>query len=300
MQDSGQATRAHSTRSVTRLTRVAHTVSPLQDQPVTRERRVKPTNGSIQHDLGLSNKDQYEDFYTLVSRIIQSQGFRNATFLGRLAKMKATKDILNAVTTNEAAARKFRDTVARLETALGQDAFQKMVYRICANARRRERHHLSQGTQKDGESAIHSRAEIPKRGGKDHTVIGAVSVDSVFDSTWETMVSITRKDGTHSAVSRLCELLRGYPWTRYSSSTRINDLDMEKFIEILESEHGFDRDIDCLAFDHQALNSRSIIGNQRQWLAVISDNLIKSEWLKFFVVPRPDLPISPIRNRVIQ
>jgi len=101
------------------------------------------------------------------------------------------------------------------------------------------------------------------------------------------MFSITRKDGTFRALCRPCELTRGWPHGSACERPTIDDLDFERFMSIIESEHAFDRKSDSLGWRGEGSGSseeQSMIDNDRQWKTVMAHLVRQGKPLKFMIV----------------
>ena len=245
---------------------------------------------SIKRGLGLED-GKYREFYTIMERIITRRGWIGNTFRSISEKETVYSELSTLVLASQDTNDRFPAVVERMRTPTGQAAFQGLVCKICTNFRRRSkqqiphRHDVPVPNARDLDATAPSRDDSAECNGKNKQSPPAAEI-------WQGMVSITRKDGELKALCRPCELARGWSKGLDYNSAGIDDLDFERFISILEGDHGFNRNSDSLTWEEspkKRFKQPSTIDNDRQWKAVIAHMIRQGHALNFLMVTRDDV-----------
>ncbi|KAK5132761.1 hypothetical protein LTR08_008646 [Meristemomyces frigidus] len=206
-----------------------------------------------------------------------ARGWIANTYRSISAKEEVHLELWTLVIAPHGISERFVPTVVRMRTSEGHTAFQRLVYKISSNFRRRTKQHPREAA-----------AAAPAQTAGDMLSPRLAATPQSLPS--DSMVSVTRKNGEFKALCRPGELARGWHNGAASSYIAIDDLDFERFLMILEDDHAFDRQVDRLGwkggYTELASRQTSTIDNERQWKAVIADLLQGGLALNFVVLER--------------
>lgn len=190
---------------------------------------------------------------------------------------------------------RFPATTDTVRTANGQAALGRLVYKICSNFRRRTKQQQSLSTDGTSPTSSDGTGHLLEPPGafwrclqdshsKNHHPSGDILLGA---SIGQSMLSVTRSDGRLKILCRLCEVARGWPDTVLGECNSVDDLDFERLLDILESDHGFRRGKDQLGWTENATEKGEmprLIENARQWKAVLSHMLQRASPLVFTIL----------------
>ena len=279
---------AYSTNKVVRCNPqiLRHIARHSPPKPGPRGVKSQHSNDSIIHELGLTEQT-YRDFYIFVEQLVTQSGWIGNTFKSPSARDPVIKG-MTAQLKQPGMLKQFSGTVDRLRTAAGQQAFLTIVYRICANYRRRKRlvAHRAQTTPPQDASNLH----VEGTASTDGTVEKDRSAQSMSvrqpqggEGWWKDMISVIATDGALKPLCRPCELV-----VKHGQHGIIDELDYNQFVRILKAEHGYVSGLHRLTWDVGSAQSSirpSTIDNARQWKAVIARMSNRGQELTFRLLP---------------
>jgi len=262
--------------------------TPYSQTKTTRRVRDRSLAQTIKQVLQLDDKE-YTNFYAFVATIFKTSRLAGTNFSTIERKNYIRVEVFSSVLERCNHQGRFGDTARIMQTDAGREAFQKLVYRINANMKRRnDREH--KGMQDDANGDILCRAaDTPSTGGSDeHERDGAAYEPRLFDKGTQYRIEVddaiwvTLKTGVYKAVCLASDIAKeslGIPVAFYSPG----DLLLSGLEDLLTLQYGFDRKFEHLELD-QEQEKPAMIEGQGDWERLLMIRCRQGKSLKFLVV----------------
>jgi hypothetical protein len=246
---------------------------------------------TIKRTLRLDDQ-RYTDFYALVEDTFTASRSAKTRFSTIKGKNHVKVELFSAVLKRCDGNPMFPETARLLQTDEGRAAFQKLVYRINANLKRRGGRERRRAPTGDAAAASGSAATVTSDVRSEHqdSEGGAYQQEeetgfhcparkqqiSAVDLVW-----VTFKNGDYKAVCHTADIAReDIPRTAFYSP---DQLLLSRLETLLYTKYGFDQRVDHLKLD-QEHDRPAVVDSQGDWEILISFRCRQEKLLKFIVV----------------
>lgn len=250
----------------------------------------QPRLQSIKAALKL-NDTEYKDFSAHVETLLYAKGIVDLKLSSAAQRHNMQARIAKMLAESGSARLQFGETTDLISSEAGQRAFRLMIYKIRSNHRRRQQ---ALRANEDPSQDMDSRSQhhgIPSHTGSSgrpgtttlmtHDNDGPVPTDT--DELRLNMMSIYRPGNQLKAVCRPSDVLHSG-----NDACDINNLSFRLFLNILQADHDFTPQLEYLTWESTNGMDNGSIDNERQWKAVIADQLAEGRSIMFVVARNGD------------